>query len=266
MGVKRLSGGTNQVFLIDMNKRQYVLKIPKPAAIELIDRQNEYSAGQITAAAGINIPFIYYDPNSGINITRYQNQSQVLTRQLLQQTSIWQGVADLFKKLHQLPQFFSKDIVIFELFDFYRKKLTSAHREEILIDFYQWDSWISSCQKTLAKIPISKAPCHNDPILENFLITPKNILLIDWEYAGNNDPYWDLASLSVEAQFDQQQDQQFLEYYGQFPLTELIYCRYNIYKILVDYLWALWCCHMQDYSNAKRRWQRFNENATKFIF
>lgn len=266
MAIKKLAGGTNHVYLLNIDKRQYVLKYPKFAAQDLINRHNEYIAGQITTAARINIPFLYYDPTSGINITRYQQGSQILTAELLRLNSIWQGVADLLKQLHHLPQAFPQDIAIFELLNFYRKKLNPTAIEEILIDFSHWDFWITACHNALNSLSITHTPCHNDPILGNFLLTPHKIYLIDWEYAGNNDPCWDLASLSLEAEFDQRQDKLFLEYYWQNDLSDEIHYRFNIYKILVDYLWALWCCHMQDYHHAVRRWRRFKEQAKIFVF
>ncbi len=49
------------------------------------------------------------------------------------------------------------------------------------------------------KLAITKTPCHNDPLCENWLRDPKRIYLVDWEYAGMNDPLWDLADISIEA-------------------------------------------------------------------
>ncbi len=61
-------------------------------------------------------------------------------------------------------------------------------------------------------------PCHCDPLCENFLDTGERMYIIDYEYAGNNDPMWDLGDLSVEGGFDAEQDAALLRaYFGGDP-------------------------------------------------
>ena len=55
----------------------------------------------------------------------------------------------------------------------------------------------------LAAPPGALAPCHCDPLAENFLDTGARMWIVDWEYSGMNDPMWDLGDLSVEGGFDQ---------------------------------------------------------------
>ena len=59
--------------------------------------------------------------------------------------------------------------------------------------------------------PAALAPCHCDPLAENFIDTGERVYVVDWEYAGMNDPMWDLGDLSVEAEFGPEQDQVLLE-------------------------------------------------------
>ena len=65
----------------------------------------------------------------------------------------------------------------------------------------------------LSARPAALRPCHCDPLAENFLDTGARIFIIDWEYAGNNDPMWDLGDVSVEAGFDADQDAALLQAY-----------------------------------------------------
>ena len=64
--------------------------------------------------------------------------------------------------------------------------------------------------------------------------------LVDWEYAGMNDPLWDLGDLSVEAGFDAAQEEEMMRaYFGGTPrLAE--HGRVVIYKAMCDLLWTLW--------------------------
>ena len=63
--------------------------------------------------------------------------------------------------------------------------------------------------------------------------------VIDYEYAGNNDPMWDLGDLSVEGQFDAEQDARCAAYFGGDPPADQG-GRMVAYKALCDLLWTLW--------------------------
>ena len=83
-------------------------------------------------------------------------------------------------------------------------------------------------------------PCHNDPLCENWVQGADKLYLLDWEYAGMNDPMWDLADVSIEAGYTQTQDNQLLESYLQRKPTGEEQRRFLANKIYVDYLWTLW--------------------------
>ena len=64
--------------------------------------------------------------------------------------------------------------------------------------------------------------------------------VVDWEYAGNNDPMWDLGDLSVEADFGADQDQELLEAYCDGNPSPENIARMVLYKAMCDLLWTLW--------------------------
>jgi thiamine kinase-like enzyme len=92
----------------------------------------------------------------------------------------------------------------------------------------------------LSAAPVPLAPCHCDPLCENFLDTGTQMFIIDYEYAGNNDPMWDLGDLSVEGEFAGEQDEALLRaYFGKDPPPDQR-GRMIAYKALCDLLWTLW--------------------------
>jgi thiamine kinase-like enzyme len=257
LSIQKLPDGTNHVFLMTGGDQPYVIKIPKPAAQSLIDRASEYQAGSMTAEAGINLPFYYFDVDSGVNVTVYQAHSQTLTPALLQQPLIWQAAADLLRRLHQLPQRFLHSVDIFSVIDDYKRRVADRTPSN-LSDLLSWDTVLDAVRAEFSRLSLPSRPCHNDPMLTNFLLTAdKRLYLIDWEYAGNHDPCWDLASFAVSAQFTPPQEKLFLDYYFQQPMTPDEQRRYEVYKVLSDYLWALWCVVMSDFSNAATRFSQF---------
>ena len=95
-------------------------------------------------------------------------------------------------------------------------------------------------KQVLAQADTPLAPCHCDPLCENFLDDGKIMWIVDWEYSGMNDPLWDLGDLSVEARMDAGQDAEMMAvYFGRLP-TEAEQGRLVIYKAVCDLLWTLW--------------------------
>ena len=92
----------------------------------------------------------------------------------------------------------------------------------------------------IAASPAELAPCHCDPLCENFIDTGSRMWLVDWEYSGMNDPLWDLADLSVEAGFDAGHDAELLAAYFGAPAGLPVLARFSAYKALCDLLWSLW--------------------------
>ena len=88
--------------------------------------------------------------------------------------------------------------------------------------------------------PVPLAPCHCDPLCENFLDTGDRMYVIDYEYSGNNDPMWDLGDLAVEGDFGPAQEEEMMRaYFGRDP-TSAEHGRVVIYKTMCDLLWTLW--------------------------
>src|SRR5699024_115602 len=84
-------------------------------------------------------------------------------------------------------------------------------------------------------------PCHNDTVPENFIKGKDNMYLIDWEYSGANDPMWDLAAHIIECDFDEDEEELFLQKYYNTDYIEGKYKRkILIYKICQDFLWSIW--------------------------
>ena len=95
-------------------------------------------------------------------------------------------------------------------------------------------------REALQQRPATLAPCHCDPLCENFLDDGTRMWIVDWEYSGMNDPLWDLGDLSVEAGMAQSQEQQMLEAYFGRTASAAEQGRVVLYKAMCDLLWTLW--------------------------
>ena len=87
--------------------------------------------------------------------------------------------------------------------------------------------------------PAPLAPCHCDPLCENFLDTGERMWIVDWEYSGMNDPLWDLGDLSVEASSGRSRTTSCSRPISAGPPRRRR-GRMVAYKAMCDLLWTLW--------------------------
>ena len=83
--------------------------------------------------------------------------------------------------------------------------------------------------------------CHRDLALENILVSGdhgKDLLLIDFEYAGFAHPIWEIASFILESGMDPEAREQFATACG--ITEEREKTRLWEMESLVDYIWGLW--------------------------
>jgi len=82
-------------------------------------------------------------------------------------------------------------------------------------------------------------PCHNDLLNANFLVDEEQIYVLDWEYAGMGDIFFDLANFSDHHELSDEQDQHMLEcYFGE--VTKKQTAHLKIMKIMSDLREAMW--------------------------
>ena len=142
-------------------------------------------------------------------------------------------------KLHNSGAVFPFRFELFAMIDDYLKVL-STKTVDLPDGYGDVVREAEAVRAALSKAPAPLAPCHCDPLCENFLDVPDRMWIVDWEYSGMNDPMWDLGDLSVEAGFDEAQDAEMMAaYFGQ-PPAPADHGRMVIYKAMCDLLWTLW--------------------------
>jgi thiamine kinase-like enzyme len=92
--------------------------------------------------------------------------------------------------------------------------------------------------------PIEMRPCHNDLLNANFIDDGARIRIVDWEYAGMGDPYFDLGNFSINHELDADQDAILLAAYlgepaGSGAPTALA-ARLTLMRVLSDFREAMW--------------------------
>jgi thiamine kinase-like enzyme len=253
--VPLVGGITNQNYRIETGGAKYVLRIAGSNTDRLgINRDCELEASLSAANLGIGPEVIYYIQPEGYIITHFIEGRPLPIEELGKPENIAE-VARILHKIHSLPPIkgeFSVFLVV--------KEYTSLGLQ-YGVPFPDNFNWLIDrlveIQKVLSVHPSELSVCHNDLLNENFLFDGQ-IRILDWEYAGMGDRFFDLANFSVNHSFDDEQDQCLLyNYFGQ--ITPATWAKLKIFKVLSDYREAMWGIAQQGISQLDIDFKEYGE-------
>ncbi len=235
----RLAGLTNVNHLVTIGDDRYVLRIPGEGTSEYINRVDEEVAARSAAAAGVNAPVEFFDATDGLMVTRFIDGAATMNAARFGDLGAVGRAGDAFRQLHTTAAPFATDFTLFPMIDEY-KALLASKGATLPHGYDDVQGQAEVVRAALEARPAPLVPSHCDPLCENFLDTGTRMFIIDYEYAGNNDPMWDLGDLSVEGEFGPEQDDALLRAYfsGDPPADQR--GRMVAYKALCDLLWTLW--------------------------
>ena len=234
--ITRLGGLTNRVYRMG----DLCIRLPGAGTEEYIDRRNEAVAARETARAGVSPEVLHADPATGIMVTCFIDGAATMSPDGFRcRKGSPARAGEVLAKLHRSGATFPFRFELFAMIEDYLRSLST--KEVALPDGYHAVvKEAEGIKQLLAKHPAPLAPCHCDPLCENFLDTGERMWIVDWEYSGMNDPMWDLGDLSVEGGFDAAQDEAMLTAYFGHEARAHNRGRMVIYKAMCDLLWTLW--------------------------
>lgn len=237
--VHRLTGGmtnvTSKIKTRDGSK--YIARQPGKDSESFIDRQSEYINSLIAYKAGI-APNISFNNAAGARISDYLHQPLMMSPRSLKHRANLIRATRAMQLIHTSGKRFANDV---DVFDRNRVMLEILAKNKFILPaiYDEITQAINAIEQYIKYREIATAPCHNDTTPGNFIFSNGKMWLIDWEYSGNNDPLWDLANLSMEAEFTDEQDALMLDaYYGY--RDQDILTRFTLYKPVVEYWASLW--------------------------
>jgi thiamine kinase-like enzyme len=242
--IQRLGGLTNLVFRVATPAGEVsCLRVPGKGTEDYIDRKVESHNAKAAAATGVSPEVLFCDPESGVMVTRFIEGIETMTPDLFcSRQGSPARAARAFRELHTSGQTFQFRFELFAMIDEYLGHLAKLGAE-LPEGYHDVVSEAGAVREALDAHPADLAPCHCDPLCENFLDDGKRMWIVDWEYSGMNDPLWDLGDLSVEAGFDAAQDREMMAaYFAASPggASAAEWGRMIIYKAMCDLLWTLW--------------------------
>lgn len=239
--IEILPGGlTNSNYKVTIGGVTYALRIAGAGTMEYLNRPAEKHNAQLMADIGISAPIIFYDETTGNQVCKYIDDCKTLhIPDFKEEQRYLSMAAKVFRKYHDCQKEFISVFDPLKEIDTYMALLAEKNFE-----FYEgaetMEAKVAEIKTLFKKNPPPQAPCHNDPLCENWLDDRKNFYLIDWEYGGMNDPLFDLGALALEAELSDEQERFFLKEYFGGELTEKQIGSLVINKFLCDALWSYW--------------------------
>jgi thiamine kinase-like enzyme len=233
--VTALSGGiTNRNYRVEVDGSSYVLRVGGNDTDLLgIDRPTEHTASLRAAEVGVGPAVFAFVEPEGWLVTRFIDGRGVPPEEIRTPAGI-RRVAAVLRKIHgaaKIPGWFDAHAIV----DKYRDEAV-AHGVSIPAEFAEAHRVSDRIRR--ARGPQREVPCHNDLLNANFL-DDGEIRIVDWEYAGMGDRFFDLANLSVNHEFGLEEDHLLLAaYFGIERRADLAALR--VMRFMSDFREAMW--------------------------
>src|SRR5947209_6155878 len=237
--IEPLSGGlTNRNYLVDADSEAYVLRVAGADTAALgIDRNREVACSRAAAAAGVGPEVVAYLRDQGAIVTRFV-VGRLLKGVHIRKPKTLRRVAEALRRCHDLP-------VPAEAADFSPFATVRRYREQAKERNVRLPSELDSSPGLLARLEgelrTDDPPClcHNDLLPANFIDDGERLWIIDWEFAGRGDRFFDLGSFAVNCELDEAQERTLAEgYFGEARPADLR--RLRLMRLLSDLREAMW--------------------------
>jgi thiamine kinase-like enzyme len=223
--LEALGGGiTNRNFTVEVDGERYVLRIGgKDTELLGIDRAAEHAASLVAAGLGLAPEVVAFVEPEGYLVTRYVEGAVGDVDP--------ERVGRCLRRLHggpELPARFDS----FRVVETYRATALE-HGVAIPAAYEQAKGIADKIERR--RVGVVKRPCHNDLLNANFIADGDCLWIVDWEYAGMGDPFFDLGNFAVNHELDEAGERELLAAYGRDDHETLVLMRF-----MSDFREAMW--------------------------
>lgn len=230
-------GMTNRSFLFEVHHKKYIMRIPGEGSNELINRQKEKDIYHHLKGTNISENVLYLDGETGYKITEFIVNSTNCNAYDFKEVSRCMGVLRDFHKLKiKLDYEFNLEKQI-EYYEKLRGTDVSVYR-----DYQDVKRRVMQILSYINSLTIEKVMCHIDANADNFIIAENgDISLIDWEYAGMQDPHLDIAMFGIYAMYSHEEMDHLIDIYFEGNCPNTLRTKIYAYIAIGGLIWSNWC-------------------------
>ena len=237
-----ISGGiTNANYRVVSASPEAVLfvKIPGIGTEAFIDRKVANEAAVLASAVALGPRVLHFLSDTGVEVSEFVEGYCPCNNFDFQTKAVREMAIDCYRKFHA-GNLLSQTKTVFDMID------EHVMQARVLGGIFPEDwEWLHR-QYRLARFELEHSglditPCFNDPMPGNFMLNAARdrMLLIDYEYASNNDRCYELGIWFGEMFFEEDVELELIgRYFGE--VRQSIVARCQVYKALADIKWGCW--------------------------
>jgi thiamine kinase-like enzyme len=240
-GIRPLDGGiTNRNFRVIFGGQDYVVRLPgKDTNLLGIDREAECIANERAAELGLapKVAATLQEPTC--LVTCFVEGHEMTPEELREQDAVGE-VAGALRRFHDSGLQLATDFQVLDIARDYAE-VARARQSEPPPAF---EGAVENARQVVQAVgdEPEHAPvaCHNDLLPANFLRGDQGIKIVDWEYSGMGDRFFDLGNLSVNNEFEDGDQDRLLEAYFEEPPTPRRRASLKLFRFMSDFREAMW--------------------------
>jgi len=260
------AGITNRNYRVEVDGETFVLRLAGTDTELLgIDREAEVEAGRAAAEAGVGPEVFAFEPDLGCIVTRFVKGSPIPEDELGDE-AVMRSVVASVRAIHGSRPI-RATFPVFRIVEGFRE-IAAARGVQVPADYEAAHAVAGRIEEAFAGAPAPLTTCHNDLLNANFLLEGDHTWIVDYEYAGMGDPFFDLGNLSINNGLDEDAQALLLQtYFG--DVRDVHRARLALMRIVSDLREAMWGVVQQaistldfDYVDyADRHFERLLSNA-----
>lgn len=234
-------GMTNRSFLFEVAGKKYIMRIPGEGTDKLINRKHEAEVYEKIKNHNLCDDVVYLNAKNGYKITKFIDNARCCDAY---DNSDLQKCMKKLRKLHELKLQVKHEFDLFGQINFYQSLWGDA--KSCFSDYEATKKNVFSLKKFIEKTKGQKVLSHIDSVPDNFLFSKnggnEEIQLIDWEYAGMQDPLVDIAMFCIYALYEtKSQIDKVIDFYFEEGCTAENRAKIYCYISVCGLLWSNWC-------------------------
>jgi thiamine kinase-like enzyme len=234
-----LDGGlTNHNYRARFGGREVVVRLPG-VRTELLgsDREAERDACSRAAAVGVGPPLLASREDPPCLVFEFVEGEPMAPEELREPEAVAK-VAAALRALHGCEPI-AATFDSFRLVESYAAA-TREHGGEVPAEYEEAHAAAARIEAALGAVVEPPVLCHDDLLAANFIASPSGMKLVDWEYAGMGDRYFDLANFAVNNGLDDAGEVAFLAAYLERPPAPRELAGLRLMRVMSDFREAMW--------------------------
>ena len=233
-------GISNENWRVDVAclDRSFFCKVPGAGTEMFIKRDTAHEASLKAADTGFGVPVFAFLKDSGVQIFDFLEGWRASSNRDFLDRDVRHNALTALKAFHQQPRL-AQTKTIFDMIEEHHEQVRELDARRPADPMYLQTRY-QEAKTALQAAGSTLCPCMNDTLAGNFMLDQQGaVMLVDFEYASNNDPYYELALWFGEMFFDADVELEMLEaYFGTVRAQDV--ARIALNKALADVKWATW--------------------------